>query len=419
MSKKTPIKMKRKTYILGGYQTDFVRNWSKEGKSIQALMNETMEGAFNSVGLKAEDVDSIHVGNFAAELYAKQGHMGAMSVNFDPKLKGIPTSRHEAACASSAIATLMGRAEIEADLYDCVMILGIEFMKSVDSKIGGDFLGTAAWYDKEAKGIEFPFPKLFGRLGDLYMKKYGLKYEHLARISAINYENAKRNPMAQTRDWYMNEKHANCSGTYNMEVGGIIRISDCSQVTDGGAAIFLASEQFAQEYAKKRGISLNSIPYIQGWGHTTAPILFDDKIEDAAKSEWALPYTRKAITDAYIRAGISGAEALSAIETHDCFTTSEYAAIEHFGITKPGEAWKAIEDGTIAFGGKLPINPSGGLIGAGHPVGATGARQLLDAYKLTTGTAGEYQVPNAKRVATLNIGGSATTNVVHIVGVDA
>ena len=419
MLKRTPTKMKRKTYILGGYQTDFVRNWSKEGKSIQALMNETVLGGLAATGLEAKDIESIHVGNFAGELYAKQGHMGAMAVNCDPGFKGVATSRHEAACASSAIATLMGRAEIEADLYDCVMILGVEFMKSVDSKIGGDFLGTAAWYEKEAKGIDFPFPKLFGRLGDLYQEKFGLKYEHLARISAINYENAKRNPNAQTRDWYMNEKHANCKGEYNMEVGGIIRISDCSQVTDGGAVIFLASEAFAQDYAKKRGIKLDTIPYIQGWGHTTAPILFDEKILDAKKSEWALPYTRTAITDAYTRAGISGASDLSAIETHDCFTTSEYAAIEHFGITKPGEAWKAIEDGTIDFTGKLPVNPSGGLIGAGHPVGGTGARQLLDAYKLTTGTAGEYQVKGAKRVATLNIGGSATTNVVHIIGVDA
>ena len=409
-------KMEKRIYVLGGYQTDFSRNWSKEGKSLQAMFNETIEGALTETKLQPTDIDSIHVGNFAGGLYNRQGHMGAMSVNYDPAFRGLPTARHEAACASGAIATLVGRLEIEAGYYDCTMILGIEFMKSVDSKTGGDFLGTAAWYEKEAKGIEFPFPKLFGRLGDLYQEKYGLKYEHLAEISAINYANAKRNPKAQTRDWYMNKKHALCKDDYNMAVGGIIRITDCSQVTDGGAAIFLASEKFAKEYAHKMGISLTDIPYIQGWGHSTAPILFDHKVEEARESLYALPHTRKAIQDAYHRAGISGANDISVIETHDCFTTSEYAAIEHFGLTAPGEAFKAIEDGTISFGGKLPVNPSGGLIGAGHPVGCTGTRQILDAYKQVTNTAGDYQVDNAKRVATLNIGGSATTNVVHIIG---
>ena len=108
---------------------------------------------------------------------------------------------------------------------------------------------------------------------------------------------------------------------------------------------------------------------------------------------------------------------MNAIETHDCFTTSEYMAIDHFGLTKPGESWKAVEDGTIELGGKMPINPSGGLIGAGHPVGATGTRQVLDAYRQVTGRAGDYQVEGASRIATLNIGGSGTTTVCFVVGV--
>ena len=408
--------MADKVYILGGYQTDFARNWAKEGKHVQAIMNEAMDGAFAETKLKPKDVDTIHVGNFAGGLYNMQGHMGAMTITYSEKFRGLPTSRHEAACASGAIATLMARAEIEAGIYDCAMVLGVEYMKSVDSKTGGDFLGTAAWYEKEAHGVEFPFPKLFGRLGDVYAERYGLKDEHLAHISAVNYANAKRNPKAQTRDWYMNEKHANTTGKYNMNVGGRIKITDCSQVTDGAAVIFLASSKFAKEYCKKHNLKLSTMPYIQGWGHRTAPILFDDKVEESAGKKWVLPHTKAAIDDAYKRAKVSGVNDIDAIETHDCFTTSEYAAIEHFGLTKPGEAWKAIENRVIDFDGKCPINPSGGLIGAGHPVGATGARQLLDAYHQVNGSAGEYQVKGAKRVATLNIGGSATTNVVHIVG---
>src|SRR5690606_874710 len=316
---------------------------------------------------------------FAAELYAKQGHIGAFFVEVDPAFSGIPTGRHEAACASGSIAMLAASAEIEAGRYDVAAVVGVEQMKSVDSKTGGDFLGTAAWYELEAKGVDFPFPKLFGKLGDEYDKRYGLKDEHLAAISAINYANGKLNPNAQTRTWFMNYEHAMSRDEDNGAVGGRVRIPDCSQVTDGAAAVILASEKYATEYAKKRGIPLSSIPRIKGWGHNTARLRFEDKVAESKDAEYVLPHVRTTITDAMKRAGIPDVSGIDAIETHDCFTTSEYMAIDHFGLTKPGESWKAVEEGVIALGGKCPINPSGGLIGAGHPVGATGVRQVLDA----------------------------------------
>ena len=142
------------------------------------------------------------------------------------------------------------------------------------------------------------------------------------------------------------------------------------------------------------------------------------KLEESADQDYVFPWVRKAITDAYTRAGIEGPEQLDAIETHDCFSVTEYMAIEHFGITAPGEAWKAVEDGRIAFDGSIPVNPSGGLIGLGHPVGATGVRMLLDASKQTSGKAGDYQVEGATNVATYNVGGSGTTNCSFVVGVD-
>jgi acetyl-CoA C-acetyltransferase len=410
--------MDSKVYVLGGYQTDFERNWSKEGKGIQAMINEVMEGAFEATELEPKDIQAVHVGNFAGELYTMQAHLGSFTLNYDPVMRGIPTARHEAACASGSIAALMARAEIDAGIYDLIMVLGVELMKSVDAKTGGNFLGTAAWFEQESKDIEFPFPKLFDRLYDVYDELYGVNYEHLAQISTINYENAKRNPKAQTRNRYMSKKHACGTGDFNRTIGTRLRASDCSQVTDGAAVIFLASSSYAQAYSKKRGLHLKNIPYIQGWGHTTAPILFSDKVEEAKESEYILPHTRRAIADAYKRAGIGGPEEISCIETHDCFSITEYAAIEHFGLEKPGEGWKAIENGTVEYDGKCPINPSGGLIGCGHPVGATGTRQLLDAYLQVSDKAGSYQVPGASRAVTLNIGGLATTNVVHIIGSD-
>jgi len=406
----------RPVYILGGYQTDFARNWTKEGKHISALIREAVQGGLAATGIEPREVDVGHVGNFAAELYAMQGHLGAFLVDVDPAFSGLPTGRHEAACASGSIALLAASAEIEAGRYQCALVLGVEQMKTVSPGQGGDYLGTAAWYELEAKGVEFPFPKLFGKLGDEYDRRYGLKDEHLATISAINYDNARKNPKAQTRTWYMNEAHACRVDQYNAVIGGRIKVTDCSQVTDGAVSLFLASEEFATAWAKRRGVALASVPRLLGWGHHTAPLTFDAKIAESREQPYVLPHTRQAILDAFRRAGIADCWQLQGIETHDCFTTSEYMAIDHFGLTAPGESWKAVESGVIALGGKLPINPSGGLIGGGHPVGATGVRQLLDAYLQTTGQAGAYQVKDAKRFATLNIGGSGTTSCVFVVG---
>jgi acetyl-CoA C-acetyltransferase len=403
-------------YILGGFQTDFARNWTKEGKHISAMIREAVEGCLAVTGVAPQAIEVGHVGNFAAELYAMQGHLGAFLVDVDPAFSGLPTGRHEAACASGSIALLAATAEIEAGRYDCALVVGVEQMKTVSPAIGGDYLGTAAWYELEAKGVEFPFPKLFGKLGDEYDRRYGLKDEHLAHIAAVNYANAKKNPKAQTRTWYMSEAHACETSSYNAVIGGRIKISDCSQVTDGAVAVILGSDKFAAEYAKQHRKPGEKLARIEGWGHRTAPLRFDDKVAESAKDPYVLPHTRRAILDAYRRAGIADCWKLDGIETHDCFTTSEYMAIDHFGLTPPGESWRAIEERVIDFDGKLPINPSGGLIGAGHPVGATGVRQLLDASLQVTGRAGAYQVANARRFATLNIGGSGTTSCVFVVG---
>ncbi len=403
-------------YILGGYQTDFARNWTKESKHFSALMRESVLGGLEATGIAPEEVESAHVGNFAAELYCMQGHLGAFFTEVHPAFSGLPTGRHEAACASGSIALLAASAEIEAGRYGLQAVVGIEQMKTVDSGTGGTYLGTAAWYEDEAEGIEAPFPKLFGRLGDEYDKRYGLNDDHLAEISRLNYDNAKLNPNAQTRTWYMNKEHALCRTDDNPAIGGRVRISDCSQVTDGAVCMFLANAEYAEKYAKGMGKKLEDIPRLKGWGHNTARLRFDDKIAESRSAEYVLPHVRSTITSAMKRAGIADVNGIDGIETHDCFTTSEYMAIDHFGITAPGESWKAVEEGWLEIDGKHPINASGGLIGAGHPVGATGVRQLLDGYKQVTETAGDYQIEGAKNIQTLNIGGSGTTSCSFIIG---
>ena len=232
----------------------------------------------------------------------------------------------------------------------------------------------------------------------------------LAKINASNYSNAKRNPLAQTRKWFMSYDQASNRGTEtNPLVGRKLAVSDCSQVTDGAAVIVLCSEK----YIKERDIQ--SKPIIKGYGHRTAPMLFKKKMSENEGSKYILPWTRQAVLDAYRRSGLS-VEDIDVFETHDCFTSSEYAAISAFGLAEPGKEYEAIESALIAFDGRKPINPSGGLIGCGHPVGATGVRMFLDLYKQVTGTAGAYQVEGAKNGVMLNIGGSATTNYVFVIG---
>ena len=412
-----------KVYILGGAQTDFERNWTKEGKGMVALLKEAMADGLAGAGLTFDDVRELNkdnrvacfVGNFIAEKYCDQGHLGAFLTEVDKAFYGVPSARYEAACASSSVAIDAAATKIRADEYDVAIVVGWELMKTVESRVGGDYLGRAAYYEKEGKGVDLPFPKLFGKLADETLKKYPELDEKrymdaLARISVINYGNAKRNPLAQTRKWFMSYEQASTRDTdTNPLVGGKLGVSDCSQVTDGAAVVVLASERFMKE----RG--LEGKPIIKGYGHRTAPMLFEKKMADNAESEYVLPWARQAVLDAYKRSGLT-VDDIDVFETHDCFTSSEYAAISAFGLTEPGKEYEAVESGLITFDGNKPINPSGGLIGCGHPVGASGARMLLDLYKQVTGTAGEYQVKHVKNGMMLNIGGSATTNYVFVVG---
>ena len=411
-------------YVLGGSQTDFERNWTKEGKGVIALLKEVIFSALDNtkiskdeiIELNKENRIAVFMGNFAAEYYINQGHLGPLLTEVDSCFYGIPSARYEAACASGSVAIDAAITKIKSNEYDLAIVIGWELMKTVDSKTGGDYLGRAALYDVEAKGIDYPFPKLFGKLADATIAKYNLDSErykmNLARIANINYSNAKRNPNAQTRKWFMSEKQANTRGIKtNDTVGNILAISDCSQVTDGAACVILANDN----YLKDKKIDTNRYPIVKGYGHRVAPYIFDKKIEESKNNDYILPWTRQAVLDAYKRANMS-VENIDFFETHDCFTSSEYMAISAFGLTKPGYEYEAIESGLIEFTGKKPINPSGGLIGCGHPVGGTGVRMMLDLYKQVTNNAGNYQVRNAKNGMMLNLGGSASTNYCFIIG---
>lgn len=404
-------------YILGGWQSDFATNWARQGMELSDAFSEVVGEGLNAVGLEAKDIDTGHVGNFVGDLFAGQGLLGGFFGLVHPDFDGLPTARHEAACASGSVAILAATAEIEAGRYDTACVVGLEMMRNVSGQQAAQNLGAAAWTGHEFQDATFLWPRAFSDLAEEYERRYGLKYEHLMRIAEVNFANAKRNPNAQTRQWAFNDKSFTADDEANPVVEGRTRKQDCGQVTDGAAVVFLASEKAAREYSDKHGVPLESLPRIKGWGHRSAPISYDAKIRASAGKEYVFPQVRRAIEDARARAGITDLEQIDVVETHDCFTATEYMAIDHLGLTAPGESWKAIEDGSIEIGGRLPINPSGGLIGLGHPVGATGVRMALDAFKQVTGKAGDYQVEGAKTAQTLNIGGSTTTTVSLVVGV--
>lgn len=408
--------MNQGVYLLGGAQTDFAANWAREGRELFDVFRSTLLEGLESVGLPASAVEVAHVGNFAGELFCGQGHLGGFVAASHPDLVGVPAGRHEGACASGSLAALAAAADIESGRYALAAVIGIEQMRNVPgAQAAAHIGGPAMWNGHEYVGVRFPWPRLFSDLGDEYERRYGLQQRHLARIAEINFSNARRNPLAQTRAWTFNDRSFAADDVHNPVIEGRIRKHDCGQITDGAAVLFLASADRARRWAREHGIDPASVPRLAGWGHRTAPITYAAKIEASRSSDYVFPQVRAAILDAYRRARINGPEALDAIETHDCFTTTEYMAIDHFGLTPPGQSWQAIESGDIEPGGRLPVNPSGGLIGLGHPVGATGVRMLLDAWRQCTGRAGEYQVEGARRVATLNIGGSATTTVCFIV----
>ena len=404
------------TYILGGWQSDFSRNWAREGMEIADGFSQTLGEGLASVDLQPGDIDVGHVGNFVGDLFVGQGLMGGFFAQSDARFDGLPTSRHEAACASGSLAILAACADIESGRYGTAAVLGLEMMRNVPGTTAARHLGAAAWTGHEFGDATYVWPQAFSDLTDEYDARYGIDERHLRQISEVNFRNARANPNAQTRSYAFTPEHFTADDEANPVVEGRVRKTDCGQVTDGAAMIVLASAERAADYARARGISLDSLPRIKGWGHRSAPISYRAKVEASANDDYVFPQVRRAILDARSRAGVDLPD-IDAVETHDCFSMTEYMAIDHLGLTAPGESWKAIESGDIEIGGRSPINPSGGLIGCGHPVGATGVRMALDAFKQTTGTAGGYQVEGARNLQTLNIGGSTTTTVSLVIGI--
>jgi acetyl-CoA C-acetyltransferase len=400
-------------WILGGYQSDFARNLTREGLDFADLTASVVIETLQASKVDATDIGVVHVGNAFGEMFAAQGHLGAMPASVVDGLWDTPSSRHEAACASGSVAVLAAIADLRSGAYETALVIGVELEKTVPGDTAAQHLGAAAWTGHEGRDATFMWPHVFSQVADEYDRRYGIDDVHLRAIAQLNFANARANPNAQTREWTVPNLMAGGSSDLEDEVNpiveGRIRRFDCSQMTDGGAGIVLVGDDYLREHPDARPIGR-----IDGWGHRTVGLGLQQKLDRSADDPYVMPHVRRAVLDAFTRAHVS-LDDLDGIEVHDCFTPSEYLAIDHIGLTGPGESWKAIENGEIEIGGRLPINPSGGLIGGGHPVGATGVRMLLDAAKQVSGTAGDYQVEGARTFGTLNFGGSTATTVSFVV----
>ena len=398
-------------WILGGYQSDFARNLTREGHDFADLTAEVVDSTLAAAQLAASDIEVVHLGNAFGEMFARQGHLGAMPATVNDGLWDTPASRHEAACASGSVAALAAMADLRSGAYRTALVIGVELEKTVPGDTAAQYLGAAAWTDHEGADARFMWPHMFDQVAGEYDRRYGIDEIHLRAIAQLNFANARTNPNAQTREWAVPDLVAGRDGDdeVNPVMEGRLRRFDCSQMTDGGAGIVLVTDEWLRDHPSARPIGR-----IDGWGHRTVGLGLQQKLDHSADDPYVMPHVRRAVRDAFDRAQVT-LDDVDGFEVHDCFTPSEYLAIDHIGLTDPGESWKAIENNEIAIGGRLPINPSGGLIGGGHPVGASGVRMLLDAAKQVSDGAGDYQVEGAKTFGTLNFGGSTATTVSFVV----
>ena len=399
--------MAEPVYILGAGRTDFKRNIKKEGKTIRHIILDAARAAIADAKIDPSEIQSGVVGNFASGLYTRQLHLGAFLVEVDPKLRGLPTMHVEAACASGGVAVLTAAQQIMGGLRDVVLVVGAEQQKTMAPAQGADVLAAAGDYHSETPQYgEHMFPKLFARIAQLYEKRYGLTEEQLAQVAFKNHAHARLNPLAQMRDSTLSLKEACTASETNPRFAPPLKVTDCSQITDGAAALVLCSERFIKRMTQRQRVRL------LGYGHAT------DYLPLAAKDAPDFSIPRKAAEQAYSMAGVRPRD-IQGAEVHDCFSISEIVAYEILGFADPGQGAKLAESGAtslLAQGSAPIVNAGGGLIGDGHPVGATGVRQVVEAYSQLTEDAGQRLIKDLKHFLTFNMGGSMTTSVVAIWG---
>ena len=381
--------MTKEVAVIGIGMTKWGELWEK---SLRDVGVEAALKCLEDAGV--DKVDAVTIGCMSSGLFNGQEHLAGVITDYLGQ-RFVPAIRVESACASGGLAVKTAYMEVASGLAESALAIGVEKMTDVDGGEATFALATAADQDNEAfHGVTFP--GLYAMMANAHMHKHGTTLEQLAQVSVKNHYNGSMNPHAQfpfkvTLDQVMN----------STMVADPVRLLHCSPITDGGAAVLLVPVEVAKKMNKPYAV-------ITGIGHATDTIALCqrkdlcklDVVEAAAQR--ALKMAGKTIRD------------IDFAEVHDCFTIAEIMVMEALGIVEPGQGGPATMKGLTALEGDFPINPSGGLKSKGHPVGATGVAQVVEAVNQLRGEAGQRQIKNARTALTQNMGGSGASSIIHI-----
>lgn len=403
----------KKIRVIGNYITKFGELWDR---SLESLFEEAVFGALNSVsGTKftsrkiireygssnneskysVKEIDAVFVANMASGQFSNQLHLNALVSAMLPH--NPPAFRVEAACASGSMALEVAQMALHSGKYKTVLVVGAEKMTDVTSLDSTGILSGASEYQKEYGST---FPALYAILAKAHMLKFGTTSEHLAKVASKNHAHAVYNPNAQFQ-----KKISTSVINKSALIADPLRLFDCSPVSDGAACVILTTKNI-KKYSNK--------PVIESVGHGQDSLNLADR-----KSLTQLRATQIAALEAYKLANIKPKD-IAFAEVHDCFTIAEILATEDLGFFKPGTGGQAVEEGKTTIGGEIIINPSGGLKACGHPVGATGVKQvaflceLLQSRKACEFWLGKKQKNKKIFALAHNVGGSGATAIVHI-----
>ena len=367
-----------------------------EGETLESLIVKEATDALEHAGIGPDEVDEIVLGHFNAG-FSPQDFTASLVLQADDRLRFKPATRVENACATGSAAVRQGIRAIDAGAARIVLVVGAEQMTTTPGpEIGRNLLKAS--YLPEDGGTPAGFAGVFGKIAQAYFQRYGDQSDALATIAAKNHRNGVGNPYAQLRkdlgfDFCRQESDK------NPFVAGPLKRTDCSPVSDGAAALVLAEGEAAA--AMQRAIAFRANEHVQDFLPMSKR---DILLFEGCAEAWS-----RALAKAGARI-----DDLSFVETHDCFTIAELIEYEAMGLARRGEGGRAALEGQTAMGGRLPVNPSGGLKSKGHPIGATGVSMHVLAAMQLMGEAEGIQVPNATLGGIFNMGGAAVANYVSI-----
>ncbi len=377
--------------IVGWGHTKFGRHTDK---SLEDLIREAAVEAMEHAGITPRDVDGIWLGNFNAGM-VKDSFASSLVLQIDDDFRFTPATRLENACASGSAAVYTARNAIRAGDARVALVIGAEKMTELDTKGVTESLMQAAYHAEEA-GISFP--QAFARFADSYFQKYGDQSETLAHIAAKNHKNATLNPLAQMQK-DVGFEFCNTVSEKNPLVAPPLRLTDCSLITDGAAALVMVAEDMAADFP--RAVRFRAAQHV------------NDFLPMSKRDILAFDGPAEVFRRAYAEAGVT-LEDIDLAEVHDCFTIAELLSYEAMGLVPRGQGARAIAEGSVYRDGRLPINLSGGLKAKGHPVGATGVSMHALMAAQVTGSAGGIQKDGAELGMIFNMGGSGVANYCSI-----